>query len=86
MISFFDFSEFYFELNTGGTGVAWVSFNEKLASFLPDVEKHLASLNPYYAGLRDKGVLSGITFSMVNESAFYAKLTKNVHTKRLLMK
>lgn len=81
-----DFSEFYFELNTGGTGVAWVSFNGKYASFLPDVEKHLALINPYYAGLRDKGVLSGITFSMVNESAFYAKLTKNVHAKRLLMK
>lgn len=81
-----DFSEFYFQLNAKGTGVEWVSFNAKLESYLPAVEKHLASINPYYAGLRDKGVLSGIIFSNVNESTFYAKMKKNVHAKGLLMK
>ena len=81
-----DFSEFYFQLNLKGTGIVWVSFNEKYALLLPDLESQLASINPYYAKLKDKGVLSGVTYSVVDESTFYAKLKKNVHSKNLLMK
>jgi hypothetical protein len=80
------FSRFYFSLNDKGNGITLFSDSDEYAGYLPAIEDQLSVLNPYYAGLRDKGTFSKISFGKLSPEAFHATMAKNMMNKRLFIK